>query len=240
MHQAAHSPTTLAINGDPLAGPDFPAPKLVTRLDPALLPDQYAMTCVGACLESEVAGGADASADLFATALPDDPARAATLLRRELGALVTRALALLDDLDGDPDLEDGADDEDGNDLEAVNEDGGDIQDEPHDEEPDREPSLGALERLADQTRWAAGSVSDAEGDPAEDGIADHDALNLYYQEAAGTYDRDRREQARLAGQEARRQLDAKLGKGARVGDNLRLLPMGHPWSGTRHGILTTS
>src|SRR4051812_22701012 len=50
--------------------------------------------------------------------------------RQKLEALVDNVLQLLDELDGDTDLE------------AVNEDGGNVEDEPHDENTDDEPSLG--------------------------------------------------------------------------------------------------
>jgi hypothetical protein len=66
-----------------------------------------------------------------------------------------------------------------NDCEAVNEDGGSILDEPHDEDTDSEPSLG----------WTLDGVlgcsSDREGDPAEWGIADGDALSIEHAEAGG-------------------------------------------------------
>ncbi|MBD0416134.1 hypothetical protein [Oryzicola mucosus] len=75
--------------------------------------------------------------------------------RLALETTIERLINMLDDMDPDPDLEpylagsygddreevcedEGAQD----DREEVNEDGGDIQDEGHDEEPDREPFLG--------------------------------------------------------------------------------------------------
>lgn len=64
-------------------------------------------------------------------------------------------------------------------LDAMDGDGG-----------DSEPSLGAPEPHPrdgvnmDQTFWCQGSGSDREHDPAEDGIADGDALNLVMQEFA--------------------------------------------------------
>ena len=51
-------------------------------------------------------------------------------LRQRVSARIEFDLALLDVLAGDADLEDGGD------AEAVNEDGGDINDEPHDPEED--------------------------------------------------------------------------------------------------------
>lgn len=71
-----------------------------------------------------------------------------------------------------------ADDQHGGNVEDqgedANEDGGDIQSEPHDEEPDREDSLGAPEehpgiagwyirdRSGDQTEWGSGLANDCE------------------------------------------------------------------------------
>lgn len=57
----------------------------------------------------------------MSAALPVTPA-----LRQRIEATIDSLLALLDRLDGDENLEDG------HDLETVNEDGGDINDEPHD------------------------------------------------------------------------------------------------------------
>lgn len=90
--------------------------------------------------------------------------------RRAIGVAIERLIAMLDAMDGDPDLEDGRDDEpslgwteawggrgyvacrddDGADREDENEHGGDISDEPHDatdegDEGDDEPWLGRLE-----------------------------------------------------------------------------------------------
>jgi hypothetical protein len=51
-----------------------------------------------------------------------------------------------------------------------------------DREPDTdEPSLGSLDRMADQSRWAAGSCDDAEHEhdgrePDDTGIGDYDGL----------------------------------------------------------------
>jgi hypothetical protein len=63
------------------------------------------------------------------------------------------------------DLEfDDSDDEDGADIEATNEDGGDINDEPHDEDSEAEPVLGSTETGAgSQLGWARGS-SEMEGE----------------------------------------------------------------------------
>lgn len=71
-------------------------------------------------------------------------------LRRSIAEHIEADIALLDALAGDTDLEDGADGEPsfcgldvehpscgGDDREGVNEDGGDIQDEPHDAEEDK-------------------------------------------------------------------------------------------------------
>ena len=49
------SPGRLA---DPAPVTEAPAPKLVTRLDPALLPDEYAMPADGTCLEPVIMDGA--------------------------------------------------------------------------------------------------------------------------------------------------------------------------------------
>ncbi|MCK1400120.1 hypothetical protein IVB45_18535 [Bradyrhizobium sp. 4] len=54
--------------------------------------------------------------------------------------------------------------------------------EPDDDEPEEtEPSLGSLDRAADQTRWGAGCKDDTEhehdgGEPDDTGVGDHDGL----------------------------------------------------------------
>lgn len=53
--------------------------------------------------------------------------------RREAERFVETLLDAMNELDGDPDLEPDNDDEDSHDAEAVNEDGGDINDEPQNE-----------------------------------------------------------------------------------------------------------
>lgn len=60
--------------------------------------------------------------------------------RSDVESAIERLIAMLDDIDGDPDLEDGFD------LEAA------CEDEGHDS--DREPWLGALEG-SEGTRWTA-------------------------------------------------------------------------------------
>ncbi len=94
-------------------------------------------------------------------------------LRRKVERAVDRLMALLDELDGDPEAEPwlgwpepimgwgmhaapllcphGAND----DREQ------DVTDEPHDAEPD-EPWLASPERAHDQRRWAAGTLLDLE------------------------------------------------------------------------------
>lgn len=53
-------------------------------------------------------------------------------MRAFIADRIEAMIALMDRLDGDPDFEDG------HDLEAENEHGGDVQDEPHDPEEDRD------------------------------------------------------------------------------------------------------
>ena len=73
----------------------------------------------------------------------------------------------------------------GVDGEAVNEDGGDINEEPHDGEGDEEPSLGSFDRMANQVNSYqqvedAGFFLDAEQDDADkedDGSAEPDSDN---------------------------------------------------------------
>jgi hypothetical protein len=99
-------------------------------------------------------------------------------LRRTVERAVSRLIAILDELDADPEAEPwlgagvvlypahdnqrlwgaGAND----DSEAVDEDGGDILDGGDNDQVDSEPSLGAPENV-DQTRWAQGGHRDLEG-----------------------------------------------------------------------------
>ena len=120
--------------------------------------------------------------------------RALSRLRRKMEKSVEHILAVLDELAGDPDLEDGGDDEDGQDGEpdlgwtattrqqGQNwQGGGHLANFCHDNEldtADAEPSLGAPENHtgavwhlpdgrfvhATQTRWARGGGDDREDD----------------------------------------------------------------------------
>jgi hypothetical protein len=92
-------------------------------------------------------------------------------MRRLIEDAIESLILLLDEIHGDDDLEDGADDEEGLDL---------------------EPSLGAPEprtngnfvtwqgdlmvKTFDQTVWCEGGSDDREDDHAERGIADPDGL----------------------------------------------------------------
>ena len=105
--------------------------------------------------------------------------------RRGIEDAIERLIALLDTLDPDFDLEPDTDDEENGDLEATNEDGGDILDEPHDPrdygdyEPDLEPDAddeepGDLEPDADNEPslgWPqAGFTFRWEGADFDDGL----------------------------------------------------------------------
>jgi hypothetical protein len=99
-------------------------------------------------------------------------------LRKKVERVVSALIAVLDDLDADPEAEPwlgagvvlypvqddqrlwalGAND----DREQVDEDGGDILDGGDDDRVDGEPSLGASENV-DQTRWAHRSRREFEG-----------------------------------------------------------------------------
>lgn len=127
----------------------------------------------------------------------DSPLASLRSLRALAAAEIERLIALVDAIDDDPDFEpDGTDepalawtdeeartgvhgasddreiedehDEDTHDREAVNEDGGDVLDEPHDDGQttgeDCEPSLGSLNSTAtgDNTAWGGSDTSDAE------------------------------------------------------------------------------
>lgn len=97
---------------------------------------------------------------------------------------------VLDAIDGDPNLEPDADDEDGADHEDDDEHGCDIHDEPHDDEGDAEPFLGWPEECSQYASMAAlGVITMAVDDPN-----DTDALPL-----AGSplcFESDGRRQAR--------------------------------------------
>lgn len=127
----------------------------------------------------------------------DSPLASMHVLRAAAAAEIERLIALVDAIDDDPDFEpDGTDepllawtdeearkgiygarddrevedehDEDTHDAEAVNEDGGDVLDEPHDDGQttgeDCEPSLGSLNSTAtgDNTDWGKSDRTDAE------------------------------------------------------------------------------
>ncbi|MCJ2093271.1 hypothetical protein MKK67_12335 [Methylobacterium sp. J-072] len=107
-------------------------------------------------------------------------------LRRRIADRIEADLALLDALSPDPDAEpslgasepftvgpaldwvygsgDDREEDAGDDREHENEHGGDIQDEPHDEEPDREPSLCGLTVNASILAGDEWSGSDLEND----------------------------------------------------------------------------
>ena len=94
-------------------------------------------------------------------------------LRRKVEAAVDRLLAILDDLDGDPEAEPWLGTTEANvitpqwprgtadDREQDAGDSAEIEDE-HGDTADLEPSLGAPENPHDQRRWAAGGRSDIE------------------------------------------------------------------------------
>jgi hypothetical protein len=90
--------------------------------------------------------------------------------RSRIEALVEGLIGYLDSLDTDPDLEE---DDFG---------GGDVNDEPHDEEPDREPSLGwanDTEQVSSRSFFGNATDLEAEHDgsePDDDGIGDMDGL----------------------------------------------------------------
>ena len=79
------------------------------------------------------------------------PPASLELTRLRIEDMIERLLAMLDEIDGDPDLEDGADDEDGGDL---------------------EPSLGSLSPAKhgiDQRNWSHGSTDDREHADEDEG-----------------------------------------------------------------------
>lgn len=79
-------------------------------------------------------------------AAPVDLAR----LRNRMADAIEHLIAAMDALDGDLEVEPSDDRED------ENEHGGDVNDEPHDDDVEAEPSLGAPENPRDQRRWAQG------------------------------------------------------------------------------------
>lgn len=122
-------------------------------------------------------------------------------LRRRMEAAIDSMLALLDELDGDPDLEASNDDEPSlgwcngaRDSQYGGDDDREAEDEHDEDNGDREPSLGAPEQSAfhegwvpagdgtlyracnySQAAWAAGASNDRElGD--DNGIADDGGL----------------------------------------------------------------
>lgn len=94
------------------------------------------------------------------------------------------------------------------DLEAVNEDGGNIEDQCQLDDADDEPSLGAPEQRGegDQREWAAGDTSDGESSCVDD---DNPTVN----EAARKRAYAERERTEAAGREADRQLRQRTGAG---------------------------
>ena len=94
-------------------------------------------------------------------------------LRKQVARAVSRLIAILDDLDGDPEAEPwlGASEASvltpqwprsfGDDREQEDEHGGDILDGGDDDRVDGEPSLGAAENI-DQRGWASGNRQDLE------------------------------------------------------------------------------
>lgn len=85
---------------------------------------------------------------LVSASVFEHPATTRQRLRRRLTALIDRLITMLDDMDGEPDLEDGGDDE---------------------------PSLAAPDHgsSGSQVRWSAGTDDDREG-ACEDEGAEHD------------------------------------------------------------------
>lgn len=113
-------------------------------------------------------------------------------IRPKLEAAVEALLEILDQLDGDTDLEDGADDEpalgsteDGRlgQTRWTNSGTDDLEQEPEHDEPSL-GSPGLRFGSENQELWAQGTTDDCEeqhdreADPAEHGICDLDALNL--------------------------------------------------------------
>lgn len=176
-------------------------------------------------------GGLSPASGLFASLLP---AIAPKSFRAALGDQIERMIEMLDQLDGDPDLEPdlagspnlGA---------ACDAEGDDSDLELSGDE--REPSLGSLGGTATvlwyakPPAWAGGSVTDrelddcdledghdAEDDPAERGIGDQDGL----EEQAGLFDRSGEEPERVSrpwdyeARRARRELLGDVDRQARA------------------------
>lgn len=108
-------------------------------------------------------------------------------LRRNTELLVMRLVAFLDDLDGDPDLEDDDREESGdrepslgsfdrmiNQEKSYRVGACDVDAEL--DTADDEPALGSLDHRHSQEHWATGDRRDLEHDGAESGIGDHDGL----------------------------------------------------------------
>ena len=125
-----------------------------------------------------------AFATFLGTPLPENPIEALRILRREAAAEVERLIAFLDALGGDPDLEDGGDDEEEPDEPSLgwtttfnqtsrNRLGGTGDEEQDD--ADREPSLGSRSAI-NQLLWADGSTKDFEDehDGREPDVDDED------------------------------------------------------------------
>lgn len=74
-------------------------------------------------------------------------------IRLRIEATIDQLLALLDEIDGDPDLEAASDDEDGGDAEP---------------DSDDEPSLGALNNLVHQGAWGADGYAGADDRERQD------------------------------------------------------------------------
>ena len=97
--------------------------------------------------------------------------------QQRLGEAIEGLIALLDEIQGDPDLEDGQDDEPTGDEEpsiGSSQAGSQAHwaygtDEREGGEADAEPSLASPERHGSQARWAQGSRSDREGEDEHGG-----------------------------------------------------------------------
>ena len=108
--------------------------------------------------------------------------------RTDLEALIEAAIARLDEIDPDPDLENGTDGEPDNDgepllgapeartgswsglfLEAYSDEDRELDCADDEDNGDAEPSLGSLDRIADQTAWAGGGRCDLEEQCEDEG-----------------------------------------------------------------------
>jgi hypothetical protein len=98
---------------------------------------------------------------------PEEAFQAIGRLRKEARAEIDRLIRFLDETDNHMELEP---EDEGDDSELENDDAAE-------DDGTAEPSLGSLgDHHPNQERWATGSRSDLELDPAESGIGDYDGL----------------------------------------------------------------